>query len=444
MACRGRKQRFGTFCLSGNFPGAPGNGRNGPLRVFPQGMEVTRRLAGKTHPSPGKTFHIILPPQTRRFTGHASLPAFRGEPPDACAQPQLSAPVYSQPAPFTTCLRLLRPTRAFCGPLHPLRPSRTLCGHSCAFTAHPAPFTAHPAPFATYSALFTAYSASFTAFPHLLRPLHACLRPIRAFNGHPVPFYGFPTPFTTTPRLFMTSQHVLRPTHAAPFTAPTAPFTTCSHLLRPICAFYGFPAPVCGHSAPFMAIPRASAKGSFLPFPPPPSSPRHPAGRTAGPARTRSRVQTLEDPFWGTSARFPRLPVPKTPQTDGPCSWAVRRVCALSLNRERNEASPPPARGAGLRDQRDNGTGRRHSRQPRAEGTGSRHCRPAGGKSLLVDLPPSIPTFAPFGTKRRTPAPCSWGGRSSTSSRRHWPSALPTTRGSSLRRRIRPCGRLRG
>ena len=48
----------------------------------------------------------------------------------------------------------------------------------------------------------------------------------------------------------------------------------------------------------------------------------------------------------------------------------------------------------------------------------------AGGKPLLVGLPPSTPTATPFGTKRRTPAPCSWGGRSSTSRQRHWPAAL--------------------
>ena len=113
-----------------------------------------------------------------RRTSRCVPPAFR-----ACLQPtrafyDLSAPFAAHPAPLTA--------------------------HPAPFTAHPAPFTAHPTPFAAYSALFTAYSAPFTAFPHLLRPLHACLRPIRAFNSHPVPFYGFPTPFTTTPRLFMT------------------------------------------------------------------------------------------------------------------------------------------------------------------------------------------------------------------------------------------------
>ena len=33
----------------------------------------------------------------------------------------------------------------------------------------------------------------------------------------------------------------------------------------------------------------------------------------------------------------------------------------------------------------------------------------AGGRPLLVGLPPSTRTFAPFGTKRSAQAPCSWG-----------------------------------
>ena len=81
---------------------------------------------------------------------------------------------------------------------------------------------------------------------------------------------------------------------------------------------------------------------------------RHPAGSTAGSARTRSRDQSLENPFLGT----------------------VR--------------SPKNA---------------------------------AGGRPLLVGLPPSAPTTAPTEPKRRAPAPCSWGGCASTRSRRRW---LPT------------------
>ena len=42
----------------------------------------------------------------------------------------------------------------------------------------------------------------------------------------------------------------------------------------------------------------------------------------------------------------------------------------------------------------------------------------AGGKSLLVDLPPSAPTPAPTDPHRSTPAPYSWGGCASTRSRR--------------------------
>ena len=49
----------------------------------------------------------------------------------------------------------------------------------------------------------------------------------------------------------------------------------------------------------------------------------------------------------------------------------------------------------------------------------------AGGKSLLVDLPPSVRTFATFGTKRSAQAPCSWGLGASISSRRRWLPALP-------------------
>ena len=90
-----------------------------------------------------------------------------------------------------------------------------------------------------------------------------------------------------------------------------------------------------------------------------------------------------------------------------------------------------PAHGAWVRQPRANGTGRRHCRHPaRRVGVrlhGAKAPRPqnaAGGKPLLVGLPPSTPTATPFGTKRRTPAPCSWGGRSSTSRQRHRPAAL--------------------
>ena len=43
----------------------------------------------------------------------------------------------------------------------------------------------------------------------------------------------------------------------------------------------------------------------------PPSPCNHPAGRMAGSARTRSRVQTLENPFLGTGCHLPVTPVPQ-------------------------------------------------------------------------------------------------------------------------------------
>ena len=76
------------------------------------------------------------------------------------------------------------------------------------------------------------------------------------------------------------------------------------------------------------------------------SSPNHPAGRPAGSARTRSRVQTLENPFLGNSLRFPAAPSPKNA---------------------------------------------------------------AGGRPLLVGLPPCMRSAAGTETKRSTQAPCSWG-----------------------------------
>ena len=185
MACRGRERGFQSGLPIREIYQRAGERGNGP---HPAGDGDTRHLADRTRPLPGKTFHIILPPQTRRSTRHASLPAFRGEPPDACLQ--LSAPVYSQPAPFTTCLRRLRriprPLRRIPRPLQRiprrlrriprrlrriprslqriprrLRLSHTFCGHSMPVYGLFAPLTAIP--------------CLFTAFPRLLRPPHACL-----------------------------------------------------------------------------------------------------------------------------------------------------------------------------------------------------------------------------------------------------------------------------
>ena len=280
------------FAHQGNLPARRGTGE----RAAPRRGRRYTPSRGQNAPSPGKTFRIILPPQTRRSTRHASLPAFRGEPPDACLQ--LSAPVYSQPAPFTTCLRrlrrILRPLRRIPRPLQRI----------------PRRLPAHPTPFAAYSALFTAYSAPFTAFPHLLRPLHACLRPIRAFNSHPVPFYGFPTPFTTTP---------------TPVYDLTARFTTTPRraLYGPYCAFYDLSASFAAHLCllwPSRAClrlfctfysPSAPAKGSFPPFP----LPAHPPGpsrrENGGLCPHPLKGPTLENPFLENDLHCIRLPVPQ-------------------------------------------------------------------------------------------------------------------------------------
>ena len=57
---------------------------------------------------------------------------------------------------------------------------------------------------------------------------------------------------------------------------------------------------------------------------------------------------------------------------------------------------------------------------PCPPGQGSVAQRAAGGRPLLVGLPPSARTTTSLGPKRSAPAPCSWGGRASPWSRRHW------------------------
>ena len=235
------------------------------------------------------------------------------------------------------------------------------------------------------------------AFHTCLRPIHACLRPIRAC-------------LRPIPRLFTT--------HPAPVYDPSR-------------ASYGFPTPVCGHSAPF--TPSRARKSQLPTLPATASSPRPSRRENGGLCPHRApRGQPLENPFLENDLHCIRLPRPPKrrrrtaparepsavctlcrrnrnetqrpspllvgpgcvntspkalvagtagPQADGPCSWAVRRLFALPPHPKRNAERPPPARG---------------------------------------------------------------GGRSSTSSQRLWPSALPTTRGSWSRRRNRPCGRLRG
>ena len=94
--------------------------------------------------------------------------------------------------------------------------------------------------------------------------------------------------------------------------------------------------------------------------------PCRPAGRTAGSARTRPRDQSLGNPFFGGPASpFPRLPVPQNAAGGKPLLVGLPPSTRTPPDAERNEAPMPPARGA-------------WARRPRAEGTGRRHCRPRG------------------------------------------------------------------
>ena len=93
---------------------------------------------------------------------------------------------------------------------------------------------------------------------------------------------------------------------------------------------------------PRLFPPSDPAKSHLSALPATASSPQTiPAGRPAGSARTRSRVQTLENPFLGSSVRFPpRLPSPKTPQADGPCSWAIAVLATLPPTDETKQVRP--------------------------------------------------------------------------------------------------------
>ena len=84
---------------------------------------------------------------------------------------------------------------------------------------------------------------------------------------------------------------------------------------------------------------------------------------------------------------------------------------ATGFRENGNAARPPPFRGAPSQK-------RRPFARPVPKNA-------AGGRPLLVGLPPSARFTAPIGTKQSAQAPYSWGLGASTSSRRRWPAALP-------------------
>ena len=201
----------------------------------------------------------------------------------------------ASPAPLRLSYACLWPLCAICDTF------RVICGASCAFYDFPTPFVATPC---------------------LLQPIRACFRAIRAFNSHPVPVYGRLLTGHSTPVYSLSTPFMAFYDLSHAICGPPASFAAHPRLLRsshaclrPFCTFYGHPAP---------------AKVSFPPFPPPPSSSRIPQGeRRALPAPAQG-ANPLRIPFWKTTSIASVSPSPKTPQADGPCSWAVRRVYALS------------------------------------------------------------------------------------------------------------------
>ena len=58
------------------------------------------------------------------------------------------------------------------------------------------------------------------------------------------------------------------------------------------------------------------------------SSPTIPRGDLRALPAPAQGSKPLRIPFWGTATVSPAAPVSQPPQADGPCSWAVCRVCA--------------------------------------------------------------------------------------------------------------------
>ena len=159
-----------------------------------------------------------------------------------------------------------------------------------------------------------------------------------------------------------------------------------------------------GRRAPCPAGASSAAPG----FPPQLLAPRHPSPKRHSPqapnfdlpnsklrnSRTAKHTQN-RTPSELRISNVPQSPVCPAQSAVSP-SPQNRRLYAPSPHSERTAAPKPSTRGA-------------WAREHVAEGTGCRHCRPAGGKPLLVGLPPSTPTTAPSEPNRSTQALYSWG-----------------------------------
>ena len=120
-----------------------------------------------------------------------------------------------------------------------------------------------------------------------------------------------------------------------------------------------------------------------------------------------------------TSRHLPRPPARLPAVPDGqsaPTFYSLRDVS--KIRRANSEALLPAGQTASLPAHRQRPLARR-----------ARQRRPtyafAGGRLLLVGLPPSTPAAAPTETKRSAHAPYSWGMGASARSRRRWTPALP-------------------
>ena len=442
MACRGRERGFRSGLPIRGVYRRAGERGNGP---HPAGDGDTRHLADRTRLLPAKpsassyrrkrgalqgTSHARRgkPPRRaprtsvpRLFTTHPRL--FTTHPRLYTTYPRLFT---AHPVPFTTFPHLfavgpmslaavpclLLPIRAFmafcaiCGAFPALYDFPTPAyGHSAPFAAHPAPFTTFPTPFVATPCLLLPFRACFRAIVPLTAS-RACLR--LPFYGHSAPVYGLstllwpfttcPTPFAAHPRHLRSSRARLRPVHTlyGPSRACLQPIRAFLRLscvcLQPIRAIYGFPAPVCGHSAPFTAIPRPQKSASH------PS--RH---RLISQTIPQGERRALPAPAQGTYplgipfGKRPLLPPsPRPPQKRRRRQVPARGLAAVysHLRPIRNETQhpSPPTRGAWVRE---------HV----AEGTGRRHCRPAGGRPLLLGRPPSIRSTAPIRNETQNARP---------------------------------------
>ena len=215
-------ERFGTFCPSGDFPGAPGNGETGRCAFSRKGWRLHAISRTERARFPAKPSTSSYRRKRGALQGTPHCPSRKTSP--ACAQDQRSAPVYDPSA--------------------------------------------------------LVYDLS------------------------------------------------------APVYAPSAP------VYDPSRASYGFPTPVCGHSAPF--TPSRARKSQLPTLPTTASSPRPSRRENGGLCPHPPKGLIPWESLFGSHLYLSRLSAPKTPQAASPCSWACRRLFPPSPHSERNAAPKPP------------------------------------------------------------------------------------------------------